>query len=124
MPKPIALMLLAPLVLIAAADAPKIPEAVPDGKPVSCIPIIQIRESRVRSNQVIDFVMSGGKVYRNSLPYSCPELGFEQRFGYATSQNELCSTDIITVLHSPPDVGGASCGLGQFQPVTIDKKYR
>ncbi|MGJ3648982.1 hypothetical protein ACLB0R_10975 [Sphingomonas sp. GlSt437] len=123
MRKMLALLPLAPLTL-AAADAPQIPEATPAGKPVSCVPLYQIRESRVRSDQVIDFVMSGGKVYRNTLPNSCPELGFEERFGYATSQSELCSTDIITVIHSPPDVGGASCGLGEFQPVTLVKAHR
>jgi hypothetical protein len=92
--------------------------AKPEGKALSCIPIRQIRESRVRDDQTIDFYMNGKKVYRNTLPNSCPSLGFEQRFSYKTSLSELCSTDIITVLHSPGVTAGASCGLGQFQPVT------
>jgi len=92
--------------------------AKPAGKAESCIPLHMIRESRVRSDSVIDFYTRGGKVYRNTLPHSCPQLGFEERFSYATSLSQLCSTDIITVLTSPGISRGASCGLGQFQPVT------
>jgi hypothetical protein len=90
----------------------------PVGKPVSCIPLNQIRETRVRGDQVIDFYGRNGKVYRNRLPYSCPRLGFEERFGYKTSLNQLCSTDIITVISSPEFSGGPSCGLGEFQEIS------
>jgi hypothetical protein len=69
-------------------------------------------------------MLGRNKVYRNTLPYSCPQLGFEERFLYKTSLSQLCSTDIITVLTSGgPDLSrGASCGLGQFQPVELVKK--
>jgi hypothetical protein len=90
----------------------------PAGKPVSCIPIVQIRETRVRDDQTIDFYTNGRKVYRNRLPHSCPSLGLEEKFMYKTSLSSLCSTDIITVLTSPGISRGASCGLGEFQPVT------
>ena len=92
--------------------------AKPSGKPESCINLQQIRESRVRDDQTIDFYMLCGKVYRSTLPNSCPQLGFEKRFSYKTSLSQLCSTDIITVLTSTGISPGASCGLGQFQPVT------
>lgn len=108
----------------AAARDDGVPEATPAGKPASCIPLRNIRESRVRSDQVIDFVMLGGKVYRNVLPQSCPQLSFEDRFGYSTSLSQLCSTDIITVLYNTPIGRGASCGLGQFQPVTLAKPVK
>jgi hypothetical protein len=63
--------------------------------------------------------MGNRKIYRNTLPNSCPTLGFEKRFSYRTSLSQLCSVDIITVLYN---VGsslqpGASCGLGKFQPM-------
>ena len=107
----------------AADRAP--PAATPAGKPQSCIPLTQIRETRVRDDRTIDFIMRGrDQVYRNTLPNSCPSLGFEQRFSYATSLSQLCSTDIITVLYSAPIQRGASCGLGQFQPVTLESKHR
>ena len=121
-------MLLAALALTAAAapgmarDREAIPPATESGKPESCIPLHQIRETRVHGDRTIDFVMNGRRVYRNTLPYACPSLGFEEKFSYETSLSELCSTDIITVLYTSPDLQrGASCGLGQFQPVTLAK---
>ncbi len=83
------------------------------GKAVNCLSTPRIRETRVRNDQTIDFIMSGGQVYRNRLPYSCSNLGFEERFAYEAPTQELCSSDAITVIPNGP-----SCGLGQFQPVT------
>ena len=102
----------------------RVPVAVPAGKPVSCIPLSSIRETRVRDDRTIDFVMRGRspEAYRVTLPQGCPELGFEQRFGYATSLSQLCSTDIITVLRQAPLMRGASCGLAPFQPVTLPRR--
>lgn len=90
----------------------------PAGPPVDCVNIRSIRSTRVRDDRTIDFYMAGGKVYRNTLPYACSGLGFEERFAYSTSLSQLCSVDIITVLRSPPVAQGASCGLGKFQPIT------
>jgi len=108
------------------AKEPSIPEARPTGKVVRCIAISQIRESRVRSDQIIDFRVGGRQWYRNTLPQKCPSLGFEQRFSYRTSLSQLCSVDIISVLQ---DFGGrlsegASCGLGPFQPVELTKPQK
>jgi hypothetical protein len=108
---------------IAKRERNKVPEATSIGKPVSCISLTQIRESRVRNDSIIDFRTTGKKWYRNTLPHSCPSLGFEERFLYKTSLSQLCSTDIITVLHSYGGGldRGASCGLGQFEPVELAK---
>lgn len=111
-------------VALLAAAAPgadrRIPAATPAGAPESCIRLIDIRETRVRDDRTIDFIMRGrDRVYRNTLPHACPSLGFEQRFSYATSLSQLCSADIITVLYVGPLMRGASCGLGEFQPVTL-----
>jgi hypothetical protein len=103
----------------AARDRNAVPEAVPTGKPVDCIPLRQIRESRVRNDRVIDFSISGDRYYRVTLPQGCPGLGFEKRFTYQTSIAQLCAQDIITVLQVAPAFRGASCGLAPFQPVTI-----
>jgi hypothetical protein len=110
-------------VAFAKRDRDVPPEAKEVGKALSCVPLRQIRETRVYGDQTIDFRMLGGKTYRNKLPYSCPQLGFEERFSYKTSLSVLCSTDIITVLNtSGGDLNrGASCGLGEFQPVEIVK---
>jgi hypothetical protein len=87
------------------------------GKPVSCIMPSRIRNTRVLDDKTIDFEMLNGDVYRNTLPNSCPSLGFEERFSYQLSTSQLCSVDIITVLQSggPGLMRGASCGLGEFQ---------
>ncbi len=89
------------------------------GKPVDCIPITQIRSTTVRDDRTIDFETGSRRIYRNVLPNSCPSLGFEKRFSYATSLSQLCSVDIITVLWNQGGglQRGASCGLGQFQPM-------
>ena len=101
----------------------RVPVAVPNGRPVSCIPLSSIRETQVRDDRTIDFITRGRSpgAYRVTLPQSCPELGFERRFAYATSLGELCSTDIITVLREAPLMQGASCGLAPFQPVTLPR---
>jgi len=110
------------LISTAARTADKVPQATSAGTPKSCIPLRSIRASHVHGDQVIDFEMSDRTVYRNTLPFACSGLGFEERFGYETSLNELCSTDIITVLRSGGGGPGPSCGLGQFQPVTLTKR--
>ena len=102
-----------------ARDRSAIPQATPVGEAVSCVSLRSIRSTQVHGNSTIDFHMNGGKVYRNTLPLSCPSLGFEERFLYKTSLSQLCSVDIITVLQSPGLSRGASCGLGKFQPVKL-----
>jgi hypothetical protein len=94
-------------------------DATPVGKAVDCVQLRSIRSTRVYGDSTIDFDLGGGKVYRNTLPYSCPSLGFEERFLYKTSLSQLCSVDIITVLQSPGITPGPSCGLGKFQPVKL-----
>jgi hypothetical protein len=110
---------------LAKRDRNPIPAATETGPAVSCISLNTIRETRVRNDSVIDFRTSAKKWYRNTLPHSCPSLGFEERFLYKTSLNQLCSVDVITVLRSGGMGGldqGPSCGLGKFQPVEISQK--
>lgn len=103
----------------AIAGGKKADNLRPAGKAVDCVQLRQINNTRVRDDRTIDFHMLGGKIYRNTLPYSCPSLGFEKKFMYKTSLSQLCSVDIITVLHNTGGLDrGASCGLGKFQPMT------
>ena len=115
----LSLAVLAAAAPVAASDR-SVPAATPAGPPVDCIALNQIRETHVRSDQVIDFELSGGRIYRNTLDGACPQLGFEERFSYSVSTGQLCSTDLVTVLQSTGG-RGATCGLGQFQPVTLAK---
>ena len=105
----------------SARDRSAIPEATPDGAAISCVRTSNIRSTSVHGDSVIDFKMNNGKVYRNTLPMSCPSLGFEERFLHKNTVGELCSVDIITVLQSPDLTQGPSCGLGKFQPVKLVK---
>ncbi len=104
-------------IALSGKDTPASVRAI--GEPKSCVTISQIRSTKVIDSRTIDFRMAGGKTYRNTLPQSCPSLKFEERFSYRTSINQLCSVDIVRVLH---DEGGrlyegAGCGLGKFQEI-------
>jgi hypothetical protein len=116
---PATLLLAIPL---TASREPQVPDATPSGKPVDCLQLTSIRNTRIHSDSVIDFEVAGGKVYRNTLPHRCPGLGFEERYLHKTSTGDICSHDTITVLHSGGGmIEGPTCGLGKFQPVTLDK---
>ncbi|MFA6113233.1 MAG: hypothetical protein WC729_04555 [Sphingomonas sp.] len=106
----------------AARDRGQVPEATPTGKPENCVTTSRIRTTHVRNDSVIDFEMNGGQIYRNTLPYACPSLGFDQAFGYETHTGELCSIDTITVLRTGAGTRGPTCGLGEFQPVKLARK--
>ena len=86
------------------------------GEAQDCITTSRIAGTRAQDDYTIDFEMTGGEVYRNTLTGRCPGLGFEDRFGYRVSTGRLCRLDTITVLQSG-GTNGATCPLGQFVPV-------
>jgi hypothetical protein len=96
------------------------------GDAQSCIPRSQIRQSQVRSDQIIDFEMRGGDVYRVTMPTRCPGLGFERAFAFETSIDQMCGADIIYVLMNVGGVPqrGAGCGLAPFVPVEYVKQAK
>lgn len=102
----------------------RIPVATPVGAPQSCITRHRISQSLVRSDSVIDFVMIDRKVYRVTLPQPCPDLGFQERFSYTVSIDQLCASDIITVLYLDPMGPGARCALAPFQQVTLPARTK
>lgn len=107
-----------PATATSAAPAPVVA-----GEPVNCVQLQNIRETRVIDDRTIDFIMRDGRVLRNNLPISCPQLGFERAFTYRTSITQLCSVDIITVIQQSAGIRtGASCGLGKFTPIEPVKK--
>lgn len=105
------------------APGSRVPPARVVGEPRSCIPINQISDSRVQDDRTIDFRL-GSQTYRNTLPQSCPSLGFEKAFTYATSLSQLCDVDVIYVLRNTAGTPerGAGCGLGKFVPVELEKR--
>lgn len=106
----------------ASAPSSKVPEAKVVGEAVSCLHLNDYDETRVRDDRTIDFIGHGGKAWRNTLPYSCSGLGFNEAFGFSTSLSQLCSSDIIWVIEQGGGTRrGASCGLGKFVPVELPK---
>jgi hypothetical protein len=113
-------LLLAATPGMAGGQRDSVPAATPNGKPVSCLRLSQVRETLVRDGRTIDFVTRGGQVYRNVLRGgSCPGLAFERRFAHQSPTGEYCAVDTITVLTGPGIQRGATCGLGEFQPVKL-----
>ena len=109
----------APVASTAAGPVAAPTPAAAPARSISCVQLTQIRETRVVDDHTIDFIMRDRSVLRNTLPNTCPGLGFERAFSYATSLSQLCSVDIITVLQQGGGIRrGASCGLGSFAPYT------
>lgn len=102
----------------AQAQRTKVPPATVIGPDVMCVQMPTIRQTLVRDDKTIDFVMRDGRWFRNTLPNRCPQLGFERAFSYQTSITQLCNVDIITVIvQGAGSRQGASCGLGKFTPI-------
>lgn len=109
---------MAPAAALAAAAPAK-----PSGSVQNCVYLANIHQTRVVDNKTIDFIMNDGRVLRNTLPNSCPQLAINKSFGYKTSLSQLCNVDIITVIvQGAGPVRGASCGLGQFTPIETPAK--
>ena len=107
-------LLLLPLLLITALPA-NAAGPVP-GTIKACLPLAQIRATKVVDGQTIDFSLRDGSVWRSRLPGGdCPQLGFEKAFSYETSISQLCKQDVISVLQNMGGLmRGARCGLGEF----------
>jgi hypothetical protein len=105
------LSILAAGLMLAGADP--VPETPPET--LNCLAIANIRQTLVVDGQTIDFRLRDGSIWRNRLPYSCPQLGFERAFSYQTAQSQLCRQDIISVIQQTGSQPIASrCGLGEF----------
>lgn len=91
------------------------------GEPVSCLNLNQIQHQRVHDDYTIDFELSNGRLYRNTLDGRCPQLGFERAITFDTTMNRLCEGEIIYVLRQGGDglERGAACGLGEFVPIEL-----
>ncbi len=89
---------------------------VPDGEPVTCITLRQIRSTHVVDDRTINFVMGSNRMFRNELPFACSGLGFSRAFKHNSRTGQLCSMDSITVVNGGRATG-ARCSLGRFQPM-------
>ena len=106
------------------ADRPAVsPAAKIVGEAENCIPLAQIRETRIRDDWTIDFISNGDRVWRNTLTSRCPGLKVNDGITYETSLTQLCNTDIVYVLETAGGLHrGPACGLGMFVPVELEKR--
>jgi hypothetical protein len=106
---------LAMAILLLPGAAAIAAEQPPADETRNCLQLSQIRQTDVRNDRTIDFTLRDGSVWRSTLPFRCPQLGFERAFSYQTSISQLCRQDLITVIQQTGNQRGASCGLGEFQ---------
>ena len=113
-----------PAATTAEDEVPRWQQARVVGEAENCIQHRQIRNTRIRDRRTIDFHMTGGRMYRNTLPHSCAGLSRDDAFSYRTSISTLCSSDIITVLEQPisSSIPGPRCGLGDFVPIELPER--
>ena len=90
-----------------------------DRTPVDCVSTNRIKRTKVIDDQTVLFEMNGGVYLSNILDNTCPGLGREKRFMYAT-HGRLCDIDTITVLEQWGSSfrDGFTCRLGSFHPIT------
>ena len=90
--------------LSAGSDAPVVRD---------CLTTSQVRSTAVLDDKTILFEMRDRSVWKNSLDFGCPSLGFYEAFSYETYGSRLCDMDYIQVFENGRV--GASCGLGKFE---------
>ncbi|WP_439545801.1 hypothetical protein [Sandarakinorhabdus sp.] len=106
--------LAAVMFLLAAPAMAAEPATEPETR--NCLQLGNLRQTIVRNDSTIDFVLRDGSVWRNNLPFRCAQLGIERAFSYQTSISQLCRQDLISVvLQTGGQPLGARCGLGEFQ---------
>ncbi len=113
--------------ILAAVSTPSLSTqavtAIEPTKNPNCLSLSQVDHTEVLDDQTILFYMHGKKIWKSTLPYKCPSLGYEKSFSHKTSTNDYCSIDIITVIYSAGGLReGPSCGLGPFTAYTPPPK--
>tara|TARA_B100000678_G_scaffold95098_1_gene79524 strand:- start:4394 stop:4792 length:399 start_codon:yes stop_codon:yes gene_type:complete len=89
------------------------------GEAKSCLSASSIQNTSVRGDGVIDFTVTGGKVYRNYLASGCSVLRKNDSITYEVKGGTLCSGEIVYELdnYASGFQRGPACGLGDFIPV-------
>jgi len=88
-----------------------------------CVSIRRIDRTEILDDRTIVFHMLGKDIYLNKLPRRCPGLRSAGTYSYKNQTGRLCDVDLITVLNQFGGgfSRGASCGLGDFFPITEDE---
>jgi hypothetical protein len=85
-----------------------------------CLQLRRIDHTDNVGDRNILFYMRDGTIYQNELPQTCPGLARDRPIMYRVVMNQLCDSDVITVLE-PIGFGGfmptSSCALGEFRQI-------
>ncbi len=89
-----------------------------------CIQTYQIDHTTIPDDNTILFHMKGGRIWKNTLPYRCPDLKFQGGFQYTTDIDEICSNlqTIRVINQGGGPFLGSVCQLGEFTPYTPPPK--
>ena len=85
----------------------------------SCLQLRRIDRTEVVDSRNILFYLKDRTIYQNALPHACATLVDDKPFMYRVTMNQLCDSDVITVLErwtfgfTPTE----TCMLGDFKLV-------
>ena len=85
------------------------------GKPVNCIPVRNIRSSRIIDKTAIVYTANGGTIYVNR-PNGASFLDDDQIMVNKVSTGQLCNIDIVNLVDRSSRFTEGSVGLGTFTP--------
>jgi hypothetical protein len=90
---------------------------------VNCVNLRQVEDTEIIDDQHILFRLSGGDMYVNHLPGTCPGLRRHDTIMYRTTLNQLCHLDMFTILRNVAGgfMPGGSCSFGKFHPTTEEE---
>ena len=88
----------------------------PDGPPVSCVSMRDLKGNRSAGETAIVFSGVGGRKWVNRPAAGCPDLRSFRALRTQTTGTRLCRGDIATVFDPVSRVEYGGCGLGDFEP--------
>ena len=108
---------------VSCATAPidSVSEAAPEAE--FCLSLIRIDDSKILDSRHMLFTTTDKRMYLNTLPKKCGNMGPGDTYTFRTSINQLCQGDVITMLHpgGRDFIPGASCVLSMFEPMTQEQ---
>lgn len=88
------------------------------GEPVDCIPLIQIRSTKIINHTAIIFEMEGRTIYVNTPPNGASQLDDRYTLVIDTHTPQLCSVDTLKLRDMSLRADMGFVGLGKFIPYT------
>ncbi|WP_448503227.1 hypothetical protein [Sphingomonas sp.] len=84
------------------------------GRPVTCIPTVRMRSTRLYGGTIL-YEASSNLIYRNDTNAICGN-GFDDILVTQTPTPQLCAGDIVRTVDRTARVETGGCGLGEFVP--------